>query len=322
MLLSLLFKGSGIHFLEAQQIAPIQTVKTKHHSDFLLFPNGDRLVFHTGKDESILTLYNEGNQKLDEYAFQALEQPLLVTLSDNRCFLQLGDFAYNFSIEKGNIVLEEKVEIIPGPEGTIDRIHFFDREKSVRMYLNKLEQFNVYIDSAGVRIKELEKYNSPYRIQSKDLVPKPKNTPKIIYSQWTKELFFHLPADASFLSVDLGTNEISIGVIRMEYKQSYTFRRYFDEWKDQRYVLKEDGAQLPELFPVSSFSVVDFAKEYNLLKKTKAIQFVPIRIINEKLLYRKVEEKNNHWMHTYYLIEPDFASQKNFLEQFAIHKKE
>ena len=315
LLLSLLFNGLVYDLSVAQELAPILSIKAKQHSDFLLFPNGTRLAFHDEEEKSFLTLYNEANQQLDQYEFQSQEKPLLLSLGDDRWFLELGDFAYNFAIANEKITLEKKVEISPGPKGTVDRIHFFDRAKSVRVYLNELEQYNIYIDSANVRLKEMEKYNTRHYINSQDFVSKPESTPKAIYSQWSKELFFHLPAEVSFLSIDLKTNEISIGVIYMEYKQSYTFRRYFDEWKDERYTVKEDGDENPELFSVSSFGVIDFSEEYYGLKEENPIQFVPVRIINGMLLYQKVEEKNDQFIHSYYLISPEAARQKNFLNE-------
>ncbi|MGB3149811.1 MAG: hypothetical protein WBB27_04040 [Maribacter sp.] len=289
-------------------------VKTKNHSDFLLLLSGHKLTFHDGEGEGFLSLHNAQDNLLDQYKFKSTGKPILSALSNDRYFLQAGNFSYNFRIENAKIVIEKKVEIPIGPNGTVDRIYFFDREKSISVFLNEFEQYNVYIDSANVRLARKETYNTGHLKGISEFTKRPETTPKLIYSRWSKELFLHMPTDASFLSVNLKSNKISMGFIYMEYEQPYTFRRYFDESLDELYVVEENGDQQPELLSVSSFGVADFAKQYRLVDKVQ-IGFTPVRIMNGQLLYQKIENQGEFFNHVYYFVSLKEASSKDFIKK-------
>ena len=310
----LLLHSAALGQLLAQELTPIFKLKTKKYSDFLLLTDASKITLHTWGNESLLSLYSSENMLLDQYKIEEDEKPILTTLGNDRYFLQSGNFSYNFRVANDKIIIEKKVEIPVGPKGTVERIYFFDRAKSVSVFLNEFEQANVYVDSAGVRLTKNEKYNTNHLRGISEFTKRPETTSKIIYSMWSKELFFHMPTDASFLSVNLKSNKISIGFIYMEYNQKYTFRRYFDELSDNLYVLEELGTLSPKLFSVSSFGVAVFSEESEKVHKPQ-IGFTPSRIINGKLLYKKIEKQGDFFNHEYYLFSPNEAISRGLIKK-------
>jgi hypothetical protein len=309
--IGLMLDSLVLYQLVAQDLKAEIAIKTKNYSDFLLLPNRYKLTYHDWDTASFLSLYSAQNELLDQLQFNLIDKPILESLGNNRYFLQSNEYSYNFKILDSKILIDKKVLIPLGSEGTVERLYFFDGNKSISVFINEIEQYNIYIDSADVRLAKKETYNTGHLKGVGEFAKRQQKTPRAIYSRWSKELFLQMPTDASIVSVSLKSNKISIGFIYMEYAQKYTFRRYFDEVRDKRYVLEENGDQQPELFSVSSFGIADFSREYPLVSKFQ-IGFTPKRIVDGKLLYNKRESKGDHFNHEYFLVSLEQANSKIF----------
>lgn len=305
----------------AQSLMPVFQGKAQKNLKLLYLSDNRKVTFHDWDNKGFLSLYDQNDSLVDQQELYIAppteEEIILLSLGKGRYFLQAEGHSYNFKIDASKIIREEVRPIPKGPKGTVKRVAFFDGPKSITVYLNELEQYNVYIDSAGVQIDKMEKFYASHLGNIKQFVQRPVETPIVTYSPFSKELFFHLPTEVSFLSVSLKKNDISIGLIYMEYQQKYSFRRYFDQLSDQRYVLKENGDDGLHLFTVSGFDVITFSNEYQSNVKMWPVSFTPSGIVDGKLLLNKVFDKADGKFYEYYLVTIEDAKDKKILGKLS-----
>lgn len=305
----------------AQSLAPVFQGKAESKLEFLYLSNDSKITFHDWNGKGLLSLYDESSSLVDQQEIDAAplkdEEIILLYLGGSRYFLQTEKHSYNFRIDASKIVIEEKRDIPDGPRGTVKRIFFFDGPKSITVFLNEFEQYNVFVDSADVQIDKKESFGTSHLGNIKQFVQRPVDTPIVTYSSFSKELFFHLPTEVSFLSVSLALNKISYGLIYMEYQQKYTFRRYFDQLADQRFVLKENGDDGLHLFTVSGFDVITFSNEYQSNVEMWPVSFTPSGIVDGKLLLKRALDKAEGKFYEYYLIEIEEANDKKVLDKLT-----
>ncbi|NVK82941.1 MAG: hypothetical protein HWE21_01395 [Cytophagia bacterium] len=271
----------------------------------LLLPGQQKLTFHQWNNEAYVSLYGENNKLIDQlpidYKSDEISETILAALGENRYFLQAGSESYNFHIESDKISLLETKALPKAPRGTIKTIFFFDAQKSLIVFINEREQYNVYIDSAGTSLKRTETYGTSHQGGVQKHPQRPQGTPVFIYSQAHKELFIHLPTDVSFLVIGFNPPDILKAGIYVEYGQQYTFRRYYDEATHQRYLLKEDGEKLT-LFKSHGFAPRHFTSDYQAIDKGWILDFTPLGIYNGQLLKRNVINEGKSNLHKFYLI--------------------
>lgn len=297
-------------FLAPQEVEPFLSVEAYNEAQLLFLNESSVLSFHDTKTDYVIRLLDGNGKEKDEFIFPKPEQPrtksLLYKLSIDRFFLTVDGSSFNFCVEKGEISLTDKKPFPSPPRGTVKTMYFFDGPKSATVFLNNKEQYNVYLDSAGIRLGEKETFNTSHIGNISGFAKRLTQTPDFIYSYQTKELFFHMPTDVSFLSLDLKKNEIDIGLIYLEYKQKYVFRRYFDQISGERYAVKQDGKQF-SFFETPSFGVARFSESIYALTDPLSLKYIPEAVINEKVLIRRGDKKRNENRveYNFYLMRPE-----------------
>lgn len=272
----------------------------------LLLPDQQKLTFHQWGNEAFVSLYDQTNKLIDQlpinYKSDEISETILAALGENTYFLQAGLESYNFHIESDKITLLETKPLPKAPRGTVKTIFFFNAQKSVIVFLNEREQYNIYIDSAGTSLKKTESFGTGHQGGVQSHPQRPEDTPVFIYSEIHQELFLHLPTDISFVVISLlHPPDILKAVIYVEYGQQYTFRRYYDEATHQRYLLKEDGEKLT-LFKSNGFAPRHFTSDYQAIDEGWVLDFTPHSIYDGQLLKSNVIGEGKSKLHEFYLI--------------------
>ncbi|MGW8122015.1 hypothetical protein ACV07N_05090 [Roseivirga echinicomitans] len=279
--------------------------KTTAQLDLIVLTSGKIITLERHNTKTVLAFYN-GDQLVDELELNISakeeEVPVFLSLGAERFFLQLGDYAFNFTVSQNKIVQEKKVAIPDGPMGTTEKVLFIDDGISVEHYLNSREQYNVYIKLEGKLLKKNEKFNTSHLGALDSFQKTPKTTPRLIYSPLNKELFFHQPTDISYVGVELSEPDINIGLMYLEPNQSYTLRRYFDQITGDRYVLKEDKENRT-LLKVSSFKGSPFDNEYQTTPNKWGVSETPYAIVGGKLLIMETKKVKGLNEYRFYLKE-------------------
>tara|TARA_R110001599_G_scaffold351069_2_gene582122 strand:- start:945 stop:1868 length:924 start_codon:yes stop_codon:yes gene_type:complete len=305
MRLVLILLSSLIYLTPFAQESTFFQKKTTAQLELIVLTSGKITTLERHNTKTILALYN-GGQLVDELELNIItkeeEVPVFLSLGAERFFLQLGDYAFNFWVSQNKIVQEKKVAIPDGPLGATEKILFIDDNISVEHYLNSREQYNVYIKLDGKLLKKNEKFNTSHLGGLASFQKTPKTTPRLIYSPFNKELFFHQPTDISYVRVELSEPDITIGLMYLEYNQSYTLRRYFDQLTGNRYVLKENK-QKRTLLKVSSFNGSPFDNEYQTTPNKWDVNKTPYAIVGGKLLIKETKKVKDLNEYRFYLKE-------------------
>lgn len=291
-------------FCLISQEKPFFQFQSSDQIEMLLMPKGEILILEKSKIAQLILFVD--NKEVDRVELNEINDKglaIILSLNEEKFFVQADDHSYQFDIKNGELNRIQHKLVPRDLKGAEKSILFLSLNREVEFYLNDKGQYNVIVRDSSKILEKLETFNTSHIGAIDTFLKKPEATPDVIYSHFTKELFFHQPVDISYVAVDLWPPEIHYGLMYLEMNQNYTLRRYFDQRNSDRFVLKELPNSL-ELVKVSDFNGADFAGELRTNKERWSLMQAPHSIHNGRVLFElyKFKQGRHHYEYKFEIL--------------------